>query len=60
MPFKNKGNEIGKIIIAGDGAGANLAIGVSFLAAKRQIRTPDSLFLAYPSNYKFRNIIVIL
>jgi len=39
----------GKIILAGDSAGGNLALGVAILAIKNGIRVPDGLLLAYPA-----------
>jgi len=38
-----------KIILAGDSAGGNLALGVAVLAIKCGVRVPDGLFLAYPA-----------
>lgn len=38
-----------KIILTGDSAGGNLAIGVTVLAIKTGIRIPDGLLLAYPA-----------
>ena len=37
-----------KIILAGDSAGGNLALGVTLLAIKNNVRVPDGLMLAYP------------
>ena len=37
-----------KIVIAGDSAGGNLALAVTFLAIKNGIRIPDGLQLSYP------------
>jgi len=37
------------IIITGDSAGGNLALGVSALAVKCGIKVPDGIFLAYPA-----------
>ena len=37
-----------KIIIAGDSAGGNLAIGITLRCIKLGIRMPDGLLLAYP------------
>jgi len=38
-----------KIILAGDSAGGNLALGVTLLAIKNNVRVPDGLMLAYPA-----------
>ncbi|CAD8107291.1 unnamed protein product [Paramecium sonneborni] len=40
---------IEQIILAGDSAGGNMALGVCFRAIKYGIRIPDGLFMAYPA-----------
>lgn len=37
-----------KIILAGDSAGGNLALGVALLCIKYKVRIPDGILLAYP------------
>ena len=37
------------ILLVGDSAGANLALGVALLAIQKQFRRPDALLLAYPA-----------
>ncbi|KAL4445039.1 hypothetical protein ABPG74_018767 [Tetrahymena malaccensis] len=41
--------KIRKIIIAGDSAGGNMALGICLLALQRGIRRPDGLILSYPA-----------
>jgi hormone-sensitive lipase len=49
--------ELNKIILVGDSAGGNLALGLIQLIMAHNKRMPDALFLAYPgkiiSNYSF-------
>jgi len=40
-----------KIILAGDSAGGNLALGVTLLAIKNNVKVPDGLMLAYPGKF---------
>lgn len=42
------GIELNKIILCGDSAGGNLAIGLTYLLIMHKKRLPDSLVLAYP------------
>jgi hormone-sensitive lipase len=37
-----------ELIIAGDSAGGNMALGICFRSIKLGIRVPDGLFLPYP------------
>lgn len=41
--------DIGELIIAGDSAGGNMALGVCFRAIKYGLRIPDGLLMAYPA-----------
>ena len=38
-----------KIVIYGDSAGGNMALGVVYRAIKYGVRIPEGLFLAYPA-----------
>jgi hormone-sensitive lipase len=41
--------KIEKIVIYGDSAGGNMALGVVFRAIKYGLRLPDGIYLAYPA-----------
>ena len=42
------GIEVNKIILCGDSAGGNLAIGLTYLLIAHNKRVPDALIMAYP------------
>ena len=42
------GMDIEKVIIYGDSAGGNLAVGVTSLSILRKFRVPDAILLHYP------------
>ena len=43
------GIDFKKIIVTGDSAGGNLAIGLTLMTINRDFRIPDGVFLAYPT-----------
>ena len=47
--FPSLGTSGKSILIGGDSAGGNLALGITYLCIKNSIRQPDNLLLIYPS-----------
>ncbi len=48
---KSIGIKPSKIVLTGDSAGGNLALALTFLAIKNNIRVPNGLMLAYPGKF---------